>query len=100
MAGTDATVAFEDVGHSESAYEMLKDFLIGEVGDKCSQPVESKACAAKPVGACCSKPSSAWYNSVHFFILIRFFHVFSNWSIFAGVAIFGAAVAYKLLSRS
>lgn len=29
--GTDATEAFEDVGHSAGAREMLKEYLIGEV---------------------------------------------------------------------
>ena len=27
--GTDATEVFEDIGHSEDAYAMLKDYLIG-----------------------------------------------------------------------
>ena len=30
-AGTNSTEAFEDVGHSTDAREMLKDFYIGEV---------------------------------------------------------------------
>ena len=30
-AGDDATEAFEDVGHSSDAREMLKDYLIGEL---------------------------------------------------------------------
>ena len=30
-AGIDATEAFEDVGHSSDAREMLKDYLIGEL---------------------------------------------------------------------
>ena len=29
--GMDCTNAFEDVGHSSSAYEMLKDFYIGDL---------------------------------------------------------------------
>lgn len=44
VIGADCTNAFEDVGHSASAYEMLKDFYIGEL-------VESKdnssCCATK-----------------------------------------------------
>jgi cytochrome b involved in lipid metabolism len=30
-AGDDATEAFEDVGHSSDAREMMKDYLIGEL---------------------------------------------------------------------
>lgn len=42
--GMDCTVAFEDVGHSSSAFDMLKDFYIGDL-------VESKdACADKCCG--------------------------------------------------
>ncbi|RWR99958.1 cytochrome B5-like protein [Dinothrombium tinctorium] len=32
-AGKDATEAFEDVGHSDDAHEMLKQYLIGELED-------------------------------------------------------------------
>jgi cytochrome b involved in lipid metabolism len=32
-AGDDATEAFEDVGHSSDAREMLKDYLIGELAE-------------------------------------------------------------------
>uniref|UniRef100_A0A803TEQ9 Cytochrome b5 type B n=1 Tax=Anolis carolinensis TaxID=28377 RepID=A0A803TEQ9_ANOCA len=31
QAGQDATESFDDVGHSEDAHEMLKQYLIGEV---------------------------------------------------------------------
>ncbi|XP_046552933.1 cytochrome b5 type B-like isoform X2 [Haliotis rubra] len=30
-AGTDATVAFVDKGHSRDAYEMLRDYLVGQL---------------------------------------------------------------------
>lgn len=33
-AGTDATVAFEDVGHSDGAVNTLEDMLIGELADE------------------------------------------------------------------
>lgn len=33
-AGADATVAFEDVGHSNGAVNMLEDMLIGELADE------------------------------------------------------------------
>ncbi len=104
--GTDATAAFEDVGHSESAYDMLKDFCIGVVGEKCSQPLENtKVSNTKPIDVCCGKPAAGClntrYNEFKCFILIKVsFFACRNWSIFAGVAIFGCAVAYKLLTRS
>lgn len=48
----DCTNAFEDVGHSSSAYDMLKDFYIGDlVESKC----ETKSnCATK----CCDEKKS------------------------------------------
>ncbi|XP_047997778.1 nitrate reductase [NADH] 3-like isoform X4 [Leguminivora glycinivorella] len=49
-AGSDATQAFEDVGHSEDARELLKQYKIGSLPDdeKAKQPV--------PVQACCKRP--------------------------------------------
>ncbi len=32
-AGDDSTEAFEDVGHSSDAREMMKDYLIGELAE-------------------------------------------------------------------
>ena len=32
LAGMDSTEDFEDVGHSEEAYDQLKDYYIGDVG--------------------------------------------------------------------
>ena len=32
-AGIDSTEAFEDVGHSSDAREMLKEYLIGELNE-------------------------------------------------------------------
>lgn len=50
ILGADCTNAFEDVGHSSSAYEMLKDFYIGELVE--SKPeADSKTCATS---ACCA----------------------------------------------
>lgn len=31
FAGRDATQDFDDVGHSEEAHKLMKDFLIGEL---------------------------------------------------------------------
>ena len=46
--GTDATVAFDDIGHSSSAYEMLKDFYIGDVVEsKAGKGTESKQTDSK-----------------------------------------------------
>ena len=62
----DCTNAFEDVGHSSSAYEMLKDFCIGDLVESKSQiNGNGSSCADKccgdmktssPTGTC--KPSS------------------------------------------
>lgn len=41
-AGSDATTAFDDVGHSENAHEMLSELYIGE-----GNPEELKVLAAK-----------------------------------------------------
>ena len=40
--GTDCTNAFEDVGHSESAYEMLKEFYIGDIVEFKNKTVEDE----------------------------------------------------------
>lgn len=51
----DATSAFEDVGHSSSAYEMLKDFFIGDLVESKDQPNEKVSpCQTK----CCSTTKS------------------------------------------
>lgn len=61
----DCTNAFEDVGHSSSAYEMLKDFYIGDlVESKCGTNGKESNCATKccdekkSVPSACSKTSS------------------------------------------
>ena len=41
-AGTDATEAFEDVGHSSDAREMLKDYFIGDVDEADKKGIEDK----------------------------------------------------------
>ncbi|XP_063625367.1 cytochrome b5-like isoform X2 [Cydia splendana] len=46
-AGSDATQAFEDVGHSEDARELLKQYKIGTLPDDEKSP--------KPV-PCCKRP--------------------------------------------
>ncbi|XP_062817699.1 cytochrome b5 isoform X1 [Anolis carolinensis] len=42
QAGQDATESFDDVGHSEDAHEMLKQYLIGEVHPDDLKPGGSK----------------------------------------------------------
>lgn len=44
ILGTDATEAFEDVGHSAGAREMLKEYCIGEVTENESVK-EERTCA-------------------------------------------------------
>ena len=34
MIGKDATEAFEDIGHSDEAREMLEKYLVGELDEK------------------------------------------------------------------
>ena len=41
--GLDCTNAFEDVGHSSSAYDMLKDFYIGDLVESKSQDIKKEA---------------------------------------------------------
>ncbi|KAJ1900461.1 hypothetical protein LPJ66_001448 [Kickxella alabastrina] len=36
-AGLDATEAFDDIGHSEDARELLKDFYVGELDGPCKK---------------------------------------------------------------
>eukprot|EP01104_Vermistella_antarctica_P007234 TRINITY_DN1798_c2_g1_i1.p1 TRINITY_DN1798_c2_g1~~TRINITY_DN1798_c2_g1_i1.p1 ORF type:complete len:142 (+),score=37.64 TRINITY_DN1798_c2_g1_i1:59-484(+) len=52
VAGTDATDAFEDVGHSEDAIEMLKDYYIGDVVEDlpkaAAAPITEAVAAAAP----------------------------------------------------
>ena len=35
VLGKDASEAFEDVGHSSDARELLKDFYIGDIAEVC-----------------------------------------------------------------
>mmetsp|Transcript_99362 Transcript_99362/g.138064 ORF Transcript_99362/g.138064 Transcript_99362/m.138064 type:complete len:171 (-) Transcript_99362:103-615(-) len=41
LAGMDTTEDFEDVGHSEEAYEQLKDYYIGDVGGESIKDVKA-----------------------------------------------------------
>lgn len=36
VAGTDATEAFEEIGHSDEARELLKPYLLGKLADQVS----------------------------------------------------------------
>ena len=52
----DCTNAFEDVGHSSSAYEMLKDFYIGDLVESKKQTSgKEPACAT----SCCDNKKSS-----------------------------------------
>ncbi|KAF5020292.1 hypothetical protein F66182_7668 [Fusarium sp. NRRL 66182] len=50
VAGSDATAAYEDVGHSEDADQLLEDFLVGHAagGDTFEKPQEIKLVQAAP----------------------------------------------------
>ena len=41
-AGIDSTEAFEDVGHSSDAREMLKEYLIGELNEVWDFPATAR----------------------------------------------------------
>jgi len=53
QAGKDATEAFEDVGHSTDARELMKQYLIGELDDKdkASNKVEERSFDHRADGA-------------------------------------------------
>nr|XP_060644089.1 cytochrome b5 type B [Anolis sagrei ordinatus] len=55
QAGQDATESFDDVGHSEDAHEMLRQYLIGEVHPDDLKPGSSKDPNKSP-----SNDSSFW----------------------------------------
>lgn len=53
VAGQDSTEDFEDVGHSEDAYEQLKDYLIGVLGGE-----STKIGVSTPSASATSTPSN------------------------------------------
>lgn len=63
LLGSDCTNAFEDVGHSASAYEMLKDFCIGDFveskTEKCDIKEKPASCATSSCCAPKAKPSGS-----------------------------------------
>ncbi|KAK9381192.1 cytochrome b5-like heme/steroid binding domain-containing protein [Kockiozyma suomiensis] len=63
--GADATEAFEDVGHSDQARDMLPELLIGEL-----DPEEVKEFGKSTFTASSSKPSSG--SSINFVTLAGF----------------------------
>ncbi|RPB16844.1 cytochrome b5 [Morchella conica CCBAS932] len=78
VAGVDATEAFEDVGHSDEAREILAGLLVGNLKRSPSNK--------KPV-ASASKPATAQSSSTDAGVAIYAFFA---------VAAVGALVAYKL----
>ena len=84
--GEDCTNAFEDVGHSSSAYEMLKDFYIGDLVESkeksCSTSTsnsKSTCCAPKKMNDSSSTPK--------------------NLPVIVAAVIVGAAIAYNAFLR-
>lgn len=53
IVGTDASVAFEDVGHSAGAREMLKEYFIGEVTEDESKTAVKPAATKPQYFYCC-----------------------------------------------
>ncbi|KXS21349.1 cytochrome b5 [Gonapodya prolifera JEL478] len=47
QAGQDATEAFEEIGHSDDARKMLKNYKVGDVKDPDQKPVKKKISPSK-----------------------------------------------------
>ncbi|XP_053401986.1 cytochrome b5-like [Mercenaria mercenaria] len=77
QAGGDATDAFEDVGHSTDARELMKDYLIGDIveSERKNRAVQERLTPAAP-----QTQSNGW----------------SGWLIPLGIAI-AAALVYRLV---
>ena len=48
QAGGDATEAFEDVGHSEDAKKLMKDFFVGDVSEPKQPPPKPEGATSLP----------------------------------------------------
>ncbi|KAG9299220.1 hypothetical protein G9A89_013868 [Geosiphon pyriformis] len=77
--GKDATEAFDDVGHSEEAYEILKRHYIGELKDAPPPSITIKSTPYEKT----TQPESP-----------------SNFGIFIPIAVLIAYIAYKYVSQS
>lgn len=77
QAGGDATDAFEDVGHSTDARELMKDYLVGDIveSERKNRTVQERTTPSAP-----ASQSSSW----------------SGWLIPLGIAI-AAALVYRLI---
>ena len=82
--GEDCTNAFEDVGHSASAYEMLKDFYIGELVES-----KEKSCSTSTSGSTCCAPKKKNDSSP----------TPKNLPVIVAAVIVGAAIAYNAFLR-
>ena len=83
QAGGDATNAFEDVGHSQDARELQKNYLIGELAEPDSKPpVHIKTTPYAPSG---SSDSSSWLFPI---------------GLIGAVVIVAAYLAYRAYNKS
>ncbi|KAJ5677321.1 uncharacterized protein N7477_002954 [Penicillium maclennaniae] len=66
VAGTDATEAYEDVGHSEDADEILKTYLIGTVKGvrEFNRPKAVRVIQQEPLQPISTKPSNTPFGSI------------------------------------
>ena len=60
-AGQDATDAFEDVGHSDDARELLADYLIGEFDETNASSKKAASGASKAANSAVASGSSLMY---------------------------------------
>ncbi|KAH3772762.1 cytochrome b5-like [Dreissena polymorpha] len=80
QAGGDATDAFEDVGHSTDARELMKDYLVGEIVESERKNKENQEKTSPSAPTSSSVSSSGW----------------SGWLIPLGIAI-AAALVYRFI---
>ncbi|KAJ3110052.1 hypothetical protein HDU96_006942 [Phlyctochytrium bullatum] len=89
IIGTDATEAFEEIGHSDDARDLLKKFYKGDLADSGKPPAKapSKVAETTSIKADTSKPASSSSPTTILFALVP-------------VAAAVAFIAYKVLENS
>ncbi|KAJ3217280.1 Cytochrome b5 [Dinochytrium kinnereticum] len=84
QAGSDATEAFEEIGHSDDARDLLKKFYVGELADGGKPPAKAPPKVAQTTSIKSDAKSSSTSASTLLFSLVP-------------VAIAVAFIAYKVL---
>lgn len=80
-AGQDATDAFEDVGHSDDARELLVDYYLGEFDDTKATAKKATSGAAKAANSAVASGSSLMY-----FLPLTGLVAFFAWQHYSGSA--------------